>query len=199
MDNPVRTARYREIINTRRSNLGEFVRQKLPAESGLDLEVGCGHGHFLTAYAQIHPTHLCIGVDIESSRIERACRKRDRAGLANLHFVHGDARLFLEVLPAGVKLETIFLLFPDPWPKLRHQKHRIMQPEFLAQVATRAGDSCRLCFRTDFEPYYADTEKVLAGHPDWEVTDDSWPFEHETVFQNRASVYFSIIARLKRR
>jgi tRNA (guanine-N7-)-methyltransferase len=173
-------------------------------------EIGCGHGHFLTAYAQAHPNEICIGVDIVSERIERAVRKRDRAKLANLHFIHAEARLFLETLPAEARFTRLFILFPDPWPKARHHKHRIMQPDFLADAAKRAGEGARLYFRTDFTPYYKDTELVFNSHPDWElvpvlpsipnaITSDiraePWPYEQETVFQARAESYHSLIAK----
>lgn len=197
MENPARTAQYHQIIAQRRNDLENFCRIHLPAEAQIVWEIGCGHGHFLTAYASTHPHELCIGVDIESERIERACRKRDRARLTNLHFVHGDARLFLEVLPAGVVLKSIFVLFPDPWPKLRHHKHRIMQPNFLTRLAERAGEECRLCFRTDFEPYFADTMSVFSAHPRWVVREEPWLFEHETVFQSRARAFHSLVARLR--
>lgn len=163
-------------------------------------EIGCGHGHFLTAYAQAHPEHLCIGVDIVSERIERAIRKRDRAGLPNLHFIHAEARLFLETLPIGVSFSRLFVLFPDPWPKLRHHKHRIMQPDFLADAAKRAGEGARLYFRTDFTPYYLDTKVVVEDHADWSLAInavESWPFEHQTVFQSRAESFHSLIATRK--
>ncbi len=177
----------------------------LPSGSCFTWEIGCGHGHFLTAYAQAHPKETCIGVDIVSDRIERAVRKRDRAKLANLHFLHADARLFLEQLPADVTFQRLFVLFPDPWPKLRHHKHRIMQPEFLTEAASHAAPGARLYFRTDFRPYYDDTKLVFAEHPRWEVmVDDTkpgterWPFEFETVFQSRAAEgYHSLIARVR--
>ena len=189
------SASYNEVISLRRNFLRDYSAEKLPTNKQFVWEIGCGHGHFLTAYAQLHPEHTCIGVDIESSRIERACRKRDRSALSNLHFVHGDARLFLEVLPEAAKFAAIFILFPDPWPKLRHHKHRIMQPDFLTAVARRAGDDTRVYFRTDYEPYFSDTQSILHKHPDWEIVNEPWLFEHETVFQNRAKHYHSLVAR----
>lgn len=188
----------------RRRDIRAFQAQVLPAGTRLTWEVGCGHGHFLTAYAQAHPDEICVGVDIVSDRIERALKKRDRAKLTNLHFLHAEARLFLESLPAGVTFSRLFVLFPDPWPKARHHKHRIMQPEFLADVAKYAAPEARIYFRTDFTPYYSDTKDVFNAHPNWKIVADDapvdgelWPFEHETVFQARAEAYHSIIAGLR--
>lgn len=111
--------------------------QTWPTE--ITLEIGCGHGHFLNAYAQAHPDEHCLGLDLLADRIARAQKKARRAGLTNLAFFHAEARLLLEALPAPVRLGRIFILFPDPWPKRRHHKNRIMQPEFLQTLATRAG------------------------------------------------------------
>jgi tRNA (guanine-N7-)-methyltransferase len=182
-------------MDTRRSDLAHLLSRILPPGASFVWEIGCGHGHFLAAYAQAHPDRLCIGIDIVSERIARAVRKRDRARLANLHFVHAEARLFVDTLPAGVTARDIFVLFPDPWPKSRHHKHRIMQADFLQTAASRATPGCGLYFRTDYHPYFEDTRQVVAGHPDWRVVDEPWPFEFETVFQSRAPSHDSLVAR----
>jgi tRNA (guanine-N7-)-methyltransferase len=185
----------------RRAVLRTALARILPSGGGpIIWEIGSGHGHFLTAYAAAHPQELCLGIDIVGERIERANRKRDRAKLANLHFLHAEARLFLEVLPAAATFSRIFVLFPDPWPKLRHHKHRIMQPDFLGAVAKRTGQGTRLYFRTDYAPYYEDTLTVFRQHPQWIPLEDggeAWPFEQETVFQSRAPSYQSAIAGLR--
>jgi tRNA (guanine-N7-)-methyltransferase len=184
-------------MEQRRNNLHAHLAAILSPGTAFVWEIGCGHGHFLTAYAQAHPEKMCVGIDITNERIERANRKRDRARLPNLHFVRAEARLFIEVLTDGVKLSDIYLLFPDPWPKQRHHKHRIMQSDFLSAVARRAGEQSRLYFRTDFRPYFEDAHVVLDGHPDWSLAEEPWPFEHETVFQNRVASHYSLIARLR--
>ncbi len=163
-------------------------------------EIGCGHGHFLTAYARAHPAQLCVGIDIEGGRIDRANRKRERAALANLFFLRAEARLFLEVMPLTARLAAIYLLFPDPWPKKRHHKHRLMQADFLSAVAPRMEPAARLYFRTDFKPYFDGTQALLRAHPDWRLdeADTPWQFEHETVFQSRALRHYSLSASVRR-
>ena len=163
----------------------------------ITLEIGCGHGHFLTAYAQAHPKEHCLGIDILADRILRAQKKARRAGLANLAFVQAEARLLLEVLPTSVRFSRIFALFPDPWPKRRHHKHRLLQAEFLDLLAKRAGKGAHLFFRTDYEPYYQDAVATLRDHAAWQLADEPWPFEFETVFQSRAEVHYSCIARAR--
>lgn len=158
-------------------------------------EIGCGHGHFLTRYAAAFPERTCIGVDRDSQRIARAQRKRGHASLHNLHFLRADAELFLETLPSEVRVSDVFVLFPDPWPKLRHHKHRLIQPGFLDLLAGRADRNARLMFRTDHDEYFADAQTTVAGHPAWRLVEEPWPFESETIFQQRAESHQSFIAR----
>lgn len=191
------TPKYLSIIEQRRSELRSKLDAFLPPNGSFVWEVGCGHGHFLTAYAAAHPDRLCLGIDLIGERIDRARRKRDRAKLGNLHFVQAEARLFLQTLPNTVRMREIFVLFPDPWPKLRHNKHRILQPSFLASAALHAQPDCPLYFRTDFTEYYESTRQALASDPHWTLSDESWPFEFVTVFQQRAPSYHSLVARCK--
>jgi len=197
VETPNVTEKYRTLLAERRRVLREQTVAFIPAGASFVWEIGAGHGHFLTAYAQAHPTKLCVGIDIVGERVERAGRKRDRAKLANLAFFHAEARLFLQSIPPGARIAEIFVLFPDPWPKLRHRKHRIMQPGFLAAVAEHAAPDCRLYFRTDFGPYFEDTLEVVRSHPRWALAADAWPFEYETVFQKRAPSYQSLVAGLR--
>ena len=186
---------YRQHMEQRRRDLREQLSSILRPNTSFVWEIGCGHGHFLTAYAHAHPNTLCVGIDIMGDRIDRALRKRHRARLNNLHFLHADARLFLEAIPAGVSLGGIFILFPDPWPKLRHHKHRLLKPDFLAQTARHATPETRLYFRTDFTPYFHDAQSIVTSHDAWETTADPWPFEFSTVFQERAAHHESLVAR----
>lgn len=189
--------RHAAVLSERRVVVRDQLANILPSgEAFLTWEVGSGHGHFLNAYAAAHRLKLCVGVDIEINRIERARKKRDRAKLHNLHFIHSEARLFLEALPIHARIAEAFILFPDPWPKLRHRKHRILQPDFLAQLAAHASPDCTLYFRTDFHSYYLEARAAVQSSPDWQLADHvDWPFEHETVFQSRAARHDSLIAR----
>lgn len=159
------------------------------------LEIGCGNGHFLTAYAAAHPDRLCVGIDLRLERITKALRKRDRAGLSNLHFLRCEARDFLQELPAGVGLFDIYMLFPDPWPKKRHHKNRLFQTGFLDELAERAGQGSRLFFRTDYRPYFDEALELVAAHARWQPAPAGpFPFEHLTIFQARAPTYHSLCA-----
>lgn len=195
MENIKQSAHYKSIIDDRKNILRLVFAQIITPRKPFVLEIGCGHGHFLTAFAQAHPDRLCVGVDMESKRIQRAVRKRERAELGNLHFVHSEAHLFLDTLPPDAVFSDVFVLFPDPWPKLRHHKNRILQADFLTKLAPRAGENTRLYFRTDFFQYFEDASTAISDHADWQVLNETWPFEHETVFQSRANNYHSLVAK----
>jgi tRNA (guanine-N7-)-methyltransferase len=194
-DNNAPDPAYLARMAERRESLRAEVARLLSAQPHFVWEIGCGHGHFLAAYAKAHPKELCIGIDINLDRVRRATKKRDRAGLNRLHFLRAEARLFLEVLPPDARVSAIYLLFPDPWPKKRHHKYRLLQAEFLHEVAQRAGQGTPLFFRTDHAPYFMEVELLLREHPDWRsIGDQPWPFELATVFQQKAPSFQSLVA-----
>jgi tRNA (guanine-N7-)-methyltransferase len=190
----VRIAEHGFVIAQRRDALRETCAQLLAEETAFVWEIGCGHGHFLAAYAAAHPDRLCIGIDLVPERIARANRKRERAQLANVHFLRAEARDFLAALPDRARFSAIYILFPDPWPKRRHHKHRIMQAAFMQEIAARAGEGARLYFRTDHDPYFADVRSALSEHAAWRLLEEPWPFEMSTVFQQRAQAHHSLVA-----
>tara|TARA_R110002111_G_scaffold41424_2_gene76872 strand:+ start:603 stop:1196 length:594 start_codon:yes stop_codon:yes gene_type:complete len=186
----------RAIDSNRRLELKSQLEDCLrDAPASITLEIGCGHGHFLTAYAAAHPQEYCIGVDIIEDRLVRAERKLRRAELTNVNFVRADAIMLLETLPESVRVNRIFVLFPDPWPKRKHHKNRLIQPHFLELLAKKADSEAKLYFRTDHDPYFKKAHEVVAEHPDWDLADATWPFEYETVFQERAESHQSWIAQ----
>jgi tRNA (guanine-N7-)-methyltransferase len=82
-------------------------------------------------------------------------------------------------------LAKIFILYPDPWPKKRHQKNRFINPENLTRLADHATADAELHFRTDSEAYHAWTREHLAQHPRWRLVEGTeWPFERTTFFED---------------
>ena len=195
MEAPLRTAAHHARVVDRQEALRAASATLLAGTPEIVLEVGCGHGHFLTAFAEAHPESLCLGLDIIAERIERANRKKNRARLPNLQFLHASAEDFLATLPADTQFTAVFVLFPDPWPKRRHHKNRLMQEDFLTEVARRAGQGMRLYFRTDDSDYFSAAATTVRAHSDWEIVDEPWFFEFETVFQQRAAGFHSLVSR----
>jgi len=192
---PSRSSEHTERVADRREQLRATLREVITGPAEFVWEVGCGHGHFLAAYAASHPKQQCIGIDISSDRVARANRKRERARLGNLHFILADGEDFLSVMPRESRFAAIYVLFPDPWPKRRHHKNRIIRPEFLTAAAAAAKKGTRLFFRTDHEGYFLEGKSVIGAHGDWSLADiDLMPFEEPTVFQKRAARHFTLVA-----
>ena len=184
-----------ELISQRRNDLRAELRSIMPEPRAIVLEIGCGHGHFLARYADENREKLCVGVDLRSDRIVRALRKAKHGRLNNCHFVRAEALEFIRALPAGVTLAEIWVLFPDPWPKKRHHKNRLLQPFFFEIIASRAPEGCRLYFRTDYSEYFKSVADFLPSLTTWQPAEAPiWPMEHETVFQARADGYQSLVA-----
>ncbi len=183
---------YDTIRDQRLAALREDFFPRLPAGAPLTLELGCGHGHYLNAYAAAHPDEFCVGLDLLADRIARAERKAVRAKLGNLAFVQAEASLFLSALAAlssAPRLRRVFVLFSDPWPKRRHWKHRVVQPGLLDTLAPLTGPGAALHFRTDHPDYFVYAKDVVSVHPQWRLAapgEVSWPFEHVSVFEERA-------------
>lgn len=166
--------------------LGATLAAALAGRTSLTFELGCGHGHWLTAYAAAHPDEFCVGIDLITHRVERSVRKQTLGKLDNVLFLKAEATEFLDALPATVVLRKIFILYPDPWPKKKHHKNRFINAENLARLAAHAVPGARLHFRTDDADYQAWTHDHLAAHPAWRLLDDvPWPFERITFFEER--------------
>lgn len=191
---------HQRALKMRAERVAELRRQLegvFPAGASLTLEVGCGHGHYLTAFAEQHPDAYCLGVDLVTRRIEKACAKRDKRRLQGLHFLKADAWECLDALPPGVGLNRIFVLFPDPWPKKRHEKNRLLQHSLLTALASRALPAALLHFRTDHEGLFEWGFEQLETHPSWTVdTNEAWPLEAGSYFQDMLGVYKSVSARV---
>jgi tRNA (guanine-N7-)-methyltransferase len=180
----------------RKVELKDKLNRDLCGKERILFEAGCGHGHWLTSYAENHPETICVGIDLVSWRIRKCLEKRDKRRLENLHFYKAELGEFLEVLPAPVRFERTVLLFPDPWPKARHHRRRMVQRAFLDELALRTDQGGQFCFRSDDRPYFDWTVEHVRTHPKWQIDPDAeWLHEQETYFQGLMEEYFSVIAR----
>ncbi|MGB0744502.1 MAG: tRNA (guanosine(46)-N7)-methyltransferase TrmB [Opitutales bacterium] len=179
----------------RKAELRKILELELAGVDQILFEAGCGHGHWLTSYAGAHQRTHCVGIDLVSWRIRKCLQKRDKSGLANLYFYKAELGEFLEVLPQPIRLERTVLLFPDPWPKARHHRRRMVQEAFLDQVAERTARGGQFCFRSDHRPYFDWTVEHLEEHTAWQIDLEArWPHEKETYFQDLMEQFHSVIA-----
>jgi tRNA (guanine-N7-)-methyltransferase len=124
----------------------------MPGASEVWLEIGFGGGEHLAAQAARRPDALLIGAEPFRNGVASALRHIDEAGLANVRLHDGDARELLGRLP-DASLTRIFVLFPDPWPKARHHKRRLLQADVARELARVLKPGGRLRFASDWAHY----------------------------------------------
>jgi len=129
----------------------------------LTVEIGFGSGEHLAALAQAHPGRDHLGIEVHPPGVGRLLLLAGRAGLTNLRIVCHDAVEVLERAVAPGSIDEFLILFPDPWPKKRHHKRRLIQPAFVRLVADRLRPGGVLRLATDWEPYAAQMLEVLGG------------------------------------
>lgn len=133
----------------------------MPGAREVWFEIGFGGGEHLAAQAGAHPDALMFGCEPFLNGVGSALRHIDQAGLKNVRLHGGDARPVLERLP-DASLDRVMVLFPDPWPKARHQKRRLVQAETLAEFCRVLKPGGRFRFVTDWKDYAAWTlERAL--------------------------------------
>jgi tRNA (guanine-N7-)-methyltransferase len=128
----------------------------------LEVELGSGDGSFLLEYARQHPARNFLGVERLLGRIRKLDRKGRRLGLANLRGIRIECAYFLEfLLPAGVA-QVLHVYFPDPWPKKKHRKYRLVGDRFpsLSRRVLQPGGCVHL--RTDDPDYFEQMTGVFA-------------------------------------
>src|SRR2546422_10584498 len=136
-----------------------------PKNQLLEVELGSGDGSFLAEYAAQHPEHNFIGVERLLGRIRKMDRKGLRLGLTNLLGVRIESSYFLEYLLPANSAMALHVYFPDPWPKRKHRRHRLINERFptLARQALVPGGMVYL--RTDDQNYLGQIIEVFAASP----------------------------------
>ena len=124
----------------------------MPGAAEVWIEIGFGGGEHLAEQARRHPDALMIGCEPFLNGVGSALRHVEEMGLKNVRLHAGDARAVMEALP-DASLDRVMILFPDPWPKARHNKRRLVQDETTAEIARLLKPGGRLRFVTDWKDY----------------------------------------------
>ena len=135
----------------------------MPEAAETWLEIGFGGGEHLAAQAGRRPDVLIMGAEPFQNGAASVLRHIDAAGLTNVRLLVGDARDLVAALP-DASLERVFILFPDPWPKARHHKRRLIQADVVDALARVLKPGGRLRFASDWADYVDWTlERFLAS------------------------------------
>jgi tRNA (guanine-N7-)-methyltransferase len=148
------------------------------------LEIGFGAGEHLAEQAEHHPEIGIIGCEVFEDGIVRLLGEVVRRRLGNIRLFADDARLLLAALPSN-SIGRVFILFPDPWPKRRHHKRRLIAPATLDLLAEAMSDGAELRLATDDRDYLAWMLEHTIAHPDfawlarrptdWRERPEDWP------------------------
>lgn len=136
-----------------------------PQRQPLEIELGSGDGSFLINYATLHPERNFLGVERLLGRLRKLDRRGQRAGLRNLRGIRIESSYFLEYLLPPSQSAALHIYFPDPWPKRKHRRHRLINERF-PQLAfqTLAPGGC-VFLRTDDADYFARMLEVFQNSP----------------------------------
>jgi tRNA (guanine-N7-)-methyltransferase len=170
MENP--TIKSFKLRGTRITSAQEAARSRLWKEFGIDfsrndmnlttlfptsskvaLEIGFGMGEATVEIAQRHPEIGILAIDVHQPGIGKLLAAIEEAQLTNIRVMDADAHLVLQQMIGDETLDAVHLFFPDPWPKNRHHKRRIVNQEFIELLATKLKERGELHIATDWQPY----------------------------------------------
>ncbi|HUZ06028.1 MAG TPA: tRNA (guanosine(46)-N7)-methyltransferase TrmB [Candidatus Paceibacterota bacterium] len=132
-----------------------------PKSQPLEVELGCGDASFLVEYARRNPGRNFIGVERLLGRISKLDRKGRRAGVTNLRGVRIESSYFLQYLLPQNSICALHIYFPDPWPKKRHHKNRLINKNFPALARAALAPGGKIYLRTDDADYFAQMRDVF--------------------------------------
>ena len=163
--------------------LDEIVRDH-PHTGGVEVEIGCGNGHFIAEYAAHRPATLLVGVELKEKRCRKAEEKAERRGLGNVVVVRCGAEVFIRDIAPG-SVDAFHLYFPDPWPKSRHRKRRFFAMDNLRWLHDGLRPGGRLWFATDYFDYYVQAKVLVLAHGGFRLAQASAPWEAWTSIYSR--------------
>ncbi len=175
----------RYAVDPRASDL----RLAFDDERPVVIEVGFGNGEALAAMAENEPQHHFVGIEVHEPGVGALVRRLDALGLSNVRVATRDAVEVLAQQTQAGSVAQLRLYFPDPWPKKRHHKRRIVQRDFIDQVAWVLEPGGLLHMATDWAPYAEWMVEVMAGQTEFECLGQPWverpAWRPETRFERR--------------
>ena len=156
----------------------------------LEIEVGCGKGRFLTERARLHPECDFLGIERMLERVRLFDGKCRRGGIANAKVLRLEALYTFHYLLPAHHARTVYVFFPDPWPKKKHHSHRLFGPLFLNALWKRLEIGGKVEFATDHAEYFETVKECFRQDARFEATEpmprpkEVWT-EFETMFREQ--------------
>jgi tRNA (guanine-N7-)-methyltransferase len=153
------------------------------------LEIGFGMGETTQRIAQARPDENFLGIEVFNAGVGAMLKRIDESGLGNVRIIQHDAVEVARDMLAPESLQGIHIYFPDPWPKKRHHKRRLIQPAFIELLASRLAPDAYIHCATDWENYAEQMLDVLGNEPTLENTCDGYAerpdYRPQTKFETR--------------
>ena len=162
-----------------------FSAQTIHSSRPLVLEIGSGMGETTLEIAKAHPEADFVAVEVHRPGVGSLLNGIEREQLANLRVIRHDALEVLQHMIADGTLAAIHLFFPDPWPKKRHHKRRLVQPQFAALAARKLSAGGILHAATDWPEYAEHMQEVFSKEPLLEAADAAFTSRPVTKFESR--------------
>ena len=150
-------------LQVARLDVAELFGRSAP----LHVDLGCGDGSFLCEMAQQFPKTNFLGIERLTKRVEKVRRKAEK--IENVRVLRADSLFAVRYLLPESSVETFYLLFPDPWPKRRHQLRRIFTRDFLDAIAVALEQHGVLRVATDQLDYFQQVERISRAHLQFQV------------------------------
>lgn len=135
----------------------------------LEVDLGCGDSSFLAALAEQHPERNYLGIEQLLGRMRTGCRHVLRARLTNVRLVRVEIAYAVVCLLPPDSVDVFYLMFPDPWPKRRHLRRRVVSPDFITSIATRLKSGGQFRVATDQRDYFEQMVQTARGSQLFEV------------------------------
>jgi len=136
-------------------------------DNPLALEIGCGVGDFIVQMAVLHPELNFIALDFYNKGCIKTCKRVDKSGLHNVRVLRAEARSFIDACIAPAALRMVVINCPDPWPKLRHRKRRLVNATFVSYLSRFLRPEADFYFATDFVDYGLDVAEFMPSQTEF--------------------------------
>jgi tRNA (guanine-N7-)-methyltransferase len=149
------------------------------------IEIGFGNGELLLEMAATHPGRDFIGFEVHEPGVGHCLMEIERRSLTNVRVICRDAVEVMSKSIPDAALDGTYLFFPDPWPKKRHHKRRIVQPDFVALLARKIKPGGLFRTATDWAPYAEHIESTVIANESFEAVDIALEDRRQTKFEKR--------------
>ncbi len=141
-----------------------------PRSGALEVDIGSGDGKFMVGRAEKFPDRNFIGLEKLAGRVRHGCKKASRLALTNVRFLRIEGAYAIQYLLPPASVEIVHLLFPDPWPKKKHRRRRMVTAEFLSVVHRLLAPDGRFRVATDQEDYFTSMRELISPASFLDVT-----------------------------